>query len=175
MLGYAVHTGWIPVANPWMDCLNRPAPHIPPNINSDKENAKQFAPQQTRGHAPGKKLLRMALLASITSSDGTPELSLASNQALKRELRKHRGPSGFLMNGAIKPVDISRLKTVLQASQCNLLLQDDHFELIIDSGCSNIVSPSLNNFIPGSLKNLPIPLAMEGIAGQLLAKQQGTI
>ena len=117
MLGYAVHTGWIPVANQWMDCLNRPAPHIPPNINSDKENAKQFAPQQTRGHAPGKKLLRMALLASITSSDGTPELSLASNQALKRELRKHRGPSGFIMTGAIKPADISRLKTVLQASQ----------------------------------------------------------
>ena len=117
----------------------------------------------------------MALLAAIARSDGTPELSLASNQALKRELRKHRGPSGFLMNGAIKPVEISRLKTVLQASQCNLLLQDDHLKLIIDSGCSNIVSPSLSDFIPGSLKNLPIPLAMEGISGQLLAKQKLTI
>ena len=80
----------------------------------------------------------MALLAAITSSDGTPELSLALNQALKRELCKHCGPSGFLMNGTIKPADISRLKTVLQASQCNLLLQYDHFELIIESGCLKI-------------------------------------
>ena len=134
MLGYAGHTGWIPVTNPWMDRRNRPSPHIPPNSNSDKENAEQFAPQRTRGHAPGKKLLRMALLAAIARSDGTPELSLALNQSPKQELRKHRGPSGFLITGAIKPADISRLKTVLQAFQFNLLLQDDHFELIIDSG-----------------------------------------
>ena len=99
----------------------------------------------------------MALLSTVASSDGTPELSLALNQSLKRELCKHRGPSVFLMTGAIKPVDISSLKTVLQASQCNLLLQDDHFELIIYSGCLKIVSPNLNDFIPGSLKNLPIP------------------
>ena len=79
------------------------------------------------------------------------------------------------MTKAIKPADISRLKTVLQASQCNLLHQDDHFDLIIDSGCSKIVSPNLNDFIAGSLKNLPIPLAMKGISSQLLAKQKGTI
>ena len=175
ILRYAGHTSWIPVTNPFMDCRNRSAPHIPPNSNSDKYNAEQFAQQWTRFHASGKKLLRMALLAAIASSDGTPELSLASNQALKQELRKHHVPSGFLMTGAIKPADISRLKTVLQASQCNLLLQDDHFELIIDSGCSKIVSCSLNGFIPGSLKNLPIPLAMKGIAGQFVAKQKGTI
>ena len=102
----------------------------------------------------------MALLAAIASSDVTPKLSLASNQALKLELRKHRGPSGLLMTGAIKTADISHLKTFLQASQCNLLLQDDHFKLIIDSRCSKIVSPSLNDFIPVSLKNIPIPLAM---------------
>ena len=60
----------------------------------------------------------------------------------------------------------------LQASQRNLLLQDDHFELIIDSGCSKVVSPDLNDFIPGSLKNIPILLAMEEIAGQLLAKKK---
>ena len=157
MLIYASHTGWIPVTNPWMDRRNGPAPHIPPNSNSDKENAKQFTPQRTRGHTPGKKLLCMALLAAIVSSDGTPKLSLASIQALKWELCKHRGPSGFLITRAIRPADISSLKTVLQASQCNLLLQDDHFELIIYSGCLKIVSPNLNDFIPGSLKNLPIP------------------
>ena len=117
MLGYAGHTGWIPVTKPWMDRRNRPAPCIPPNSNSYKENAKQFAPQRTRGHAPGKKLLCVALLEAISSSDGTPELSLDSNQDLKKELHKHCGPSGFIMTGAIKPADISRLKTVLQASQ----------------------------------------------------------
>ena len=80
----------------------------------------------------------MALLSTVAISDGTPELSLALNQSLKRELCKHRGPSVFLMTGAIKPVDISSLKTVLQASQYNILLQYDHFELIIESGCLKI-------------------------------------
>ena len=117
----------------------------------------------------------MALLAAIASSDGTPKLSLASNQALKRELRKHRGPSGFIMTGAIKPADISRLKTVLQASQCNLLHQDDHFDLIIDSGCSKIVSPNLNDFIPGSLKNLPIPLCHGRNSRPIACQTKGTI
>ena len=83
MIRYDSHTGSIPVTNPWMDLHNRPAPHIPPNSNSDKENTEQFAPQRTLGHTPGKKLLCMALLAAISSSDGTPELILASNQALK--------------------------------------------------------------------------------------------
>ena len=122
-----------------------------------------------------KKLLCMALLAAIASSDGTPKLSLASNQALKRQLRKHCGPSGFLMNRDINPADISCLKTVLQSFQCNIFFQDNHFELIIDSGCLNIFSPNLKIFIPVSLKNLPIPLAMEGIASQFLSKQKGTI
>ena len=175
MLGYAVHAGCIPVANSWMNRCNRPAPHIPLNSNCDKENAEQFVPQWTQGHTPGKKLLRMDLLAAITRSDGTPELSLASNRALKRELCKHCGTSGFLITGAIKPSDISRLKTFLQASQCNLLLQGDHFELTIDSGFSKIVSPSLKFFISGSLQNISIPFAMEGIYGQFIAKQKGTI
>ena len=114
----------------------------------------------------------MALLVAISSSDGIPELSFALNQSLKQELCKHRAPSAFLMKGSIKPADISRLKTVPQASQCNLLLEDDHFELIIDSLCSKIVSPNLKIFIPGSLKIPPPPLAMEGIAGQLITKQK---
>jgi hypothetical protein len=108
-------------------------------------------------------------------SDVIPKRSLRTNRSLKKELRQYRGKSGFFMTGRLKPPDIDRLKTVLEATQCHLLTKDDHFELVIDSGCSKVVSPCIGDFKKGLLKDLPVPLAMEGIAGQLIAKQKGTI
>ena len=68
-----------------------------------------------------------------------------------------------------------QLRTVLEESQCHLLRKDDHFEIIIDSGCSKVVSPEPADFIPGSLVDLPIPLSMDGIAGSLVARQKGMV
>jgi hypothetical protein len=45
----------------------------------------------------------------------------------------------------------------------------------MDSGCFKSVSPCASDFVPGSLVNLPVPLAMDGIAGQLIAHQQGRL
>jgi hypothetical protein len=45
----------------------------------------------------------------------------------------------------------------------------------MDSGCSKPVSPCEADFIPGSLVALSIPLAMDGIAGQLVAHKKGRL
>jgi hypothetical protein len=103
-------------------------------------------------------------------------LSLQSNKALKSDLHKYRGASGFVTRtSAIQPPALSRLWTVLESSLCHLLTNDDNFELIMDSGCSKSVSPCATDFVPGSLNDLETPLSMDGITGQLVAHQKGRL
>jgi hypothetical protein len=54
-------------------------------------------------------------------------------------------------------------------------MRDDNFEIVMDFGCSKSISPCTSNFVPGSLVDLPTPLAMDGIAGQLIAHQRGRL
>jgi hypothetical protein len=75
----------------------------------------------------------------------------------------------------IQPPELTRLRAVLELSNCNLLTPDDNFELIMDSGCSKPVSRCEADFVPGSLVNLTVPLAMDGIAGQLVAYKRGQL
>jgi hypothetical protein len=158
------------VANPLMD--QQPS-RTPPEPAPDPHD---FMPQRTRGRAPAKRLLHLGLLAAIAASDAVPTLSLRSEKELKRELRKYRGASGFMTRTAsIQPPALSRLRTVLEASQCHLLSNDDNFELIMDSGCSKSVTPCAADFVAGSLVDLSTPLAMDGIAGQLVAHQKGRL
>jgi hypothetical protein len=159
-----------PVANPLME---QQAPRAPPRAAPDPHD---FLPQCTRGRAPASRLLHLGLLAAIAASDAVPTVSLRSDKALKRELRKYRGASGFMtQTSSIKPPALSRLRTVLESAPCYLLAKDDNFELIMDSGCSKSVSLCAADFVPGSLVTLTIPLAMDGTAGQLVARQKGRL
>jgi hypothetical protein len=170
LLGLARLKGFILVANPLMEQTTTAV--LPPEPAPDPHD---FLPKRTR-RAPAKRLLHLGLMAAIAVSDAIPTLNLKSKQDLKRTLRKHRGASGFITKtSSIQPPALSRLRTVLEASQCHLLSKDDHFEVIIDSGCSKSVSPCVADFVPGSLVNLPSPLAMDGIAGQLIAHQTGLL
>jgi hypothetical protein len=54
-------------------------------------------------------------------------------------------------------------------------MEDDTFELIMDSGCLKSIGPCVTDFIPGSLVDLEMPLTMDGIAGQLIAHQKGRL
>jgi hypothetical protein len=170
LLGLAQLTGLVLVANPLME---RQPPRIPVKPAPDPHD---FLPRRLRGSAPAKRLLHLGILAAIAVSDAVPSLGLASDKTLKRDLRRHRCASGFVTKTAtIQPPALSRLRTVLEASKCHLLSNDDHFELIMDSGCSKSVSPCLSDFVPGSLVDLSVPLTMDGIAGQLVSHQKGRL
>ena len=70
----------------------RPPDTEPPDDPSD------FMPKRSRGkHGPSRRLLRLALLAAIVTSDTIPELDLKSDRSLKRDLRRHRNAGGFLV------------------------------------------------------------------------------
>jgi hypothetical protein len=105
-----------------------------------------------------------------------PTLDLMSNKTLKQDLHKYCGPSGFVTKtSTIQPNMLSCLRISLEASPCHLLSKDDHFETIMDSGCSKSISPCILDFVPGSLVDLPIPLSMDGIVGTLIAHQKGCL
>jgi hypothetical protein len=135
-----------------------------------------FHPRRTRGQPPSKRLLHLGLLAALSVSKAVPTLGLQSDKQLRRDLQKYRGASGFVVcTAAIQSSALSRLRTVLEASQCHLLTKDDTFELIMDSGCLKSVSPCISDFVPESLVDLSTPLSMDGIAGQLIAHQKGRL
>jgi hypothetical protein len=140
LLGMARLGGLILVANPMM---GRQSPGIPPEPEPDPHD---FLPWKSR-RAPATRLLHLGLLAAIAASDAIPALGLTSEKVLKRDLQKYRGASGFVPKTSnIQPPALSRLCTVLEASQRHLLSKDDHFELIVDSGYSKSVSPCLSDF-----------------------------
>jgi hypothetical protein len=169
LLALARLGGFTLVVNPLME---RQHPDVPPEPEPDPHD---FLPRRSR-KAPAKRLLHLGLMAAIAASDAIPVLGLKSDKTLKRDLQKHRSASGFVTKtSTIQPPALSRLRTVLEASQCHLLSKDDHFELIVDSGCSKSVSPCLSDFVPGSLVDLPSPLSLDGIAGQLIAHQRGRL
>ena len=134
------------------------------------DNPDDFMPKRSRGeHIPSCRLLQLALLTAIATSDTIP------NTDLKHYLRSHRNAEGFLVADRLTPAYLDRLRAVLEAGECHLIKKDDHFELFFDSGCSKTVSPCKSDFIAGSLMDLVTPLAMEEIAGQFIAQQKGTI
>jgi hypothetical protein len=170
LIGLARLAGFVLVANP---VLELQPPGVPPKPEPDPHD---FLPKRSRGKGPAKRLLQLGLLAAIAASDAIPTLHLQSGKGLKRDLRRYRCASGFMTKTSdIQPASLSRLRTVLEASQCHLLSKDDHFELIMDSGCSKSFSPCESDFLPGSLVDLPTPLSMDGIAGKLVAYQQGRL
>jgi hypothetical protein len=98
LLGLAKLGGLVLVENPF---LERQPPGVPPEPAPDPHD---FLPARTWGRGPAKRLLHLGLLAAIAASDATPTLSLTSEKALKQELCKYRGASGFVTRtSAIQP------------------------------------------------------------------------
>ena len=161
------------LANKWMVPIEVPPKPPPPEPAPDPND---FVPKRTRGKAPAKRLLQLGLLAAISASETIPELSLATTRALKKDLRKYRTSCGFMTKThKLKPDELTRLRHVLETSKTSLITPDDYFELILDSGCSKIVTPHLSDFVPGSLSPLETPLSMDGIAGRLVSHQKGRV
>ena len=76
------------------------------------------------------------------------------------------------MTSNLKSDAIKKLRVVLEESNIYLLKSDDHFELIVDTGCSKAVTPHLTDFVFGSLTNLYEPMTMDGIAGLLFSTKK---
>ena len=163
------------VLHPWIPHL-LVGHSLPVRVEDGPSLASGILGDRPSNSIRGRRLAHLALLAALTTCESLPTLHLMSSKHLKHRLRHCRTSSGFLTKTrSIKGDQLVQLRTVLEESQCHLLHKDDHFEIIIDSGCSKVVSPEKSDFVPGSLMDLPIPLSMDGIAGSLVARQKGMV
>ena len=64
---------------------------------------------------------------------------------------------------------------VLEASMIHLLKSNGGFDLIVDIGCSKVVTSHFTDFVSGYLTKLYKPTAMDGITGLLVAAQKGCV
>jgi hypothetical protein len=93
--GLAGLSGLILLANSLM--VQQQAPCAPPRAVPDPH---AFLPERTQGQGPSTCLLHLGLLAAIAASNATPTLSLQSKRALKKDLQKYWGSSGFITQTA---------------------------------------------------------------------------
>ena len=79
------------------------------------------------------------------------------------------------MTGNLKSAAIKKLGVLLKAYKIYLLKYNEYFKLIIDTGCSKVVTPHLTDLVSGSLTKLEKLMAMDGIKGLLVATQKGWV
>ena len=80
------------------------------------------------------------------------------------------------MVGKLEATQLEDLQSLLQCR--STISPTDRFgqlELIMDTGCSKIASPSRDDFVPGTLTPLASGLAMEGISGKIAATHKGRV
>ena len=71
--------------------------------------------------------------------------------------------------------DMQRLHRTLEDLPQGLLTSTDLFQLIFDTGCTLSSTPDIHDFVSGTLKPLPQPIRMDGIAGGLTVNRAGTV
>jgi hypothetical protein len=129
----------------------------------------------TRKHR--KFLLAALQIATAISKQGVPNLSIAGDRCLHRDLRQYKR-KGLVMTTHLKQEDLVRLRQVLTDYPSHALLSqgvDEAITLTIDSGCSHSATGCLQDFLPGTLAELDKPFEMEGIAGGLTVRQRGRV
>ena len=124
-----------------------------------------------------KIMFLLALQSAAARAHSQPAIHLSStHKNLQTSLRKYRSkPHGMLNSLKLKSLDLRRLQLVLEDLPQGLLAADDSFPLIFDTGCSKTTTGFKTDFDPGSLKTLPTPLTMTGIAGGLQVKEIGIV
>jgi hypothetical protein len=145
----------------------------PPAKVDDFDELHHFLPKRSK-LSPGRRILCLGLLATISMANSIPNIDLFQDKALKHDLfqdkalkhdlRRHCGSHGFLMTANLRTDAIERLRVVVEASKVHLLHDEDYFEVIMDPGCSKICTGHASDFVKGSLVDLDIPITMDGIA-----------
>ena len=110
------------------------------------------------------KLLRdIAILAN-----SLPHIVTASDM-------RYGGYPAILNTAGLSEAHLSHLRKVVTLMPTGLLSHNDSFSAIVDTGCSSSISGFEGDFVKGSLKTLPKPLQIKGIAGLVPIRTTGTI
>lgn len=121
-------------------------------------------------------VLLLGLQAAVSAADAVPDLSLSQHKDIRHRLRKYRTAHGFLNVERVKEDDMQRLRSVLgELPTGGLLSECDSFFAYVDSGCSRFTTPVKEDFIPGTLQKVAVPVVMKGIAGDTSIEYEGRV
>ena len=137
---------------------------------------KPAAPNPTKSNR--KKLLLLALLIGVRKVQGLAHIGSVSESRLRRRLRRAtrgRGTDAKLLMSRLKADDQASVLQALQSLPDTLLDPGDLKCSIFDTGASFHATGFESDFVPGSLKILPTPIKLDGIAGSLTATKEGTL
>jgi hypothetical protein len=121
-----------------------------------------------------KRFMLLALQAAVAFSGVQPDITLGEHKTFRNHLRKYKR-GGVIMTATVSELDRVRLRKVLREIPQGLLGAGDSFELIFDTGCTKTSTGFVEDFVVGTLEDLSTPIHMNGIAGGLEIKQQGTV
>jgi hypothetical protein len=120
------------------------------------------------------RYMLLALNASVALARSQPQILLREHVILRNQLRRYKR-SGLLSTTRLCDDIRLRLRRKIADEPIGFLSCGGDFDLIIDTGCTKTGTGYVNDFIPGSLRNLPIPIQMDGIAGGLKIQQEGKV
>ena len=117
-------------------------------------------------------LLGLKMAAAVVASQ--PNIDLVEVGKLRNDLRKYKR-NGALLTAKVTPEDRARLRNVLEDIPMGLLGGTEGFCVVLDTGCTKAATGFEADFIPGTLRDLPEPTMMDGIAGGLVIRQIGRV
>ena len=128
----------------------------------------------TRTKARRHRIMRLGLLAAMTKMANVPNIHLGSSRKFRSKLRKSRGRDGMLMTAKLSEQDLSEIRKVLEALPVGTVNAHDTIPIILDTGCSRVVTGIEDDFISPPAK-LDVPIALDGIAGSLFGTHVGRV
>ena len=128
-----------------------------------------------------QRLLVLGLQAAAIVARETPTIQLSSNHKQRSQIRKmahHRRDdiivgTMMMMKGTTERMDELWHALHQVSHQQELLTNDSSFDVIFDTGCTQSGTGFMEDFVPGTLKDLPHPLHMAGVAGGVEVTQRG--
>ena len=79
------------------------------------------------------------------------------------------------MTGNLKTTATKKFVWYTRHTKNHLLKSGDYFKLIVDTGWSKLVTPNMDEFVPGYLTTMDEPMFMDEISGILIATHKGRV
>jgi len=117
-------------------------------------------------------IARLALVGALARAASLPSINPTHHIGLQRSLARHRNHMGFVIPSSIKdPAILQPLRDycATRSDACNLL--EGAFHVIVDSSCTTSATCCKDDF--EHLSDLPRPISLQGIGGDLQVAQGG--
>ena len=137
--------------------------------------------RRKQGRSRYKKLLlaTFSLFSKMGNASASP-FQLTSESLDRDSLRKYRACTGMLKTNDLNPRLLAQLHSTLSLNAESFYheaheLASDAIYAVVDTGCSKSCSPFKEDFIPGTMRKLPHPTSLGGIAGDLKVEYEGDL